>query len=1023
MTLDELISIAEQIRPLMERLMKIEVAPWIRDYVVNMEDLYTELVLEKLDYKPSGEHKIVFSDYKELIVKKVRESSRSNSLCIEGVSAAKQLRLNDHKILMKGDPGMGKTTLCKKIAWDWTRGLLTGYHVVFFVYVKFVKPQDVIENIILKQNPFIAGLNLNERKIDMILRTFGSRCLLILDGLDEHALGTNTDVVKIIRGEKCLDCNIIVTSCPHSTREVEGYFSVTAKVEGFTESKAEQFASKILGDGHKDKITAVLKFNPIDFSKDEPIYKCPILLSFMCLLVREDDIDLSNTTMHIGEVYTRMVRCLYKKYLIRKEEQLHFDIDKFETTVAKIGKLALKTLLSGDPLLQRSVVIKEVGPDAFDYGLLIGHEDAHRLPRDETADIFVTFPHPSVQEFLGALFFIWVLNRGEEEIESLLNVNCDKPMFLTNPLFLRFCLWFLSDDQNYFSFENRHNVYRYLMHYSVKLLNFPVFNMNTVPAFASNDLVLEKLRVKFLADILLNCTKTSKLVLPSSEALDSIFGSIHPVLKAITSIKIGKGTYNIHCYKGTEMVLKSKHGTSDDIDVLLNHYTRLMNQPAVYLYLEATKYVKKKILYPHVKTLHLSCVTGQEIIEKKTKLNPNLTYMCFERIENKAIIKREIKQLTSAAEADNLSNLCYLSLKKCKHLQEKLSVLFKSDWPHLQFLDLFKTDISKKDLEFLCQACNGPEKTIPNLITLRLTIPDDMTTDTFCARLFALQWLKLKSLYLHGLFDSCTCFGNVVIENKLPNLTYFGVQAKARQMDITLLHLNKLATLRSLYLSNCIIHDDLEIASSLSTLNLHDISKENLSLLFITNLSQLTSLILHGLFLEPAVLAILAQSKVKGNLPLVKHLKISSTCTSSLSELKCLFDGPCYWSELLSLDIRDAFKYGEDDKVIDCMNELIDRGYLSSLQKLGIDSFENRNVHWKSLEKLMLSECKDDALCNIVDTACWGYLPKLRTLCIQNFEGHDADIVRTLSQLGVSCHKTYVFQDELFNHDKCLCEM
>ena len=60
-----------------------------------------------------------------------------------------------------------------------------------------------------------------------------------------------------------------------------------------------------------------------------------------------------------------------------------------------VGKLALKTLLSGNPLLQRSVVIKEVGPDAFDYGLLIGHED-FRLIRDETANIFVTFPHRSI---------------------------------------------------------------------------------------------------------------------------------------------------------------------------------------------------------------------------------------------------------------------------------------------------------------------------------------------------------------------------------------------------------------------------------------------------------------------------------------------------------------------------------------------------------------------------------------------------------------------------------------------------
>ena len=91
---------------------------------------------------------------------------------------------------------MGKTTLCKKIAWDWARKLFKEYHIVFFVYLKFVKPQDVIESIIMKQNPYIVGLNITERKIEGILKTFGSKCLLILDGLDEHALGTNEDVSK-----------------------------------------------------------------------------------------------------------------------------------------------------------------------------------------------------------------------------------------------------------------------------------------------------------------------------------------------------------------------------------------------------------------------------------------------------------------------------------------------------------------------------------------------------------------------------------------------------------------------------------------------------------------------------------------------------------------------------------------------------------------------------------------------------------------------------------------------------------
>ena len=307
--MEELACIAEQIRPHMERAMKIEVAPWIRDYMVDMEDLYTEVVLEKLDYKLTGEVRRVLSDYSELFKRADQEPDDPSDL--GGFLAAKQLRLNDFKIVLKGDPGMGKTTLCKKIAWDWARKLFKEYHIVFFVYLKFVKPQDVIESVIMKQNPYIVGLNITERKIENILKTFGSKCLLILDGLDEHALGTNKDVSKIIRGEKCLDCNIIVTSRPHSTREIERYFPVIARVEGFTENKAEQFASKILRND--EKTAAVLKYNPVDFRQDVPIYKCPILLSFLCLLVREDDIDLSNTTIHIGEIYMRMVRCLFKK--------------------------------------------------------------------------------------------------------------------------------------------------------------------------------------------------------------------------------------------------------------------------------------------------------------------------------------------------------------------------------------------------------------------------------------------------------------------------------------------------------------------------------------------------------------------------------------------------------------------------------------------------------------------------------------------------------------------------------------
>ena len=385
----------------------------------------------------------------------------------------------------------------------------------------------------------MEGLGITEQKLRDILRLFGSRCLIILDGLDEHALGTNEDVLSILREKKHLKSNIIVTSRPHIPREYERYFPTVVRVEGFTRNKAKQFASKILNDekiieavlnynpesvdkkedkqfGSKilndhEVRKAVLNYNPArgnkeeDFDSEEEDYDSeeeetrreekyipiPILLSFMCLLAREDEIDLSNSKMHTGEIYTRMVRCLYKKYVIRKG--LSFDSDQFKADVTKIGKLALKTLLSGDPLLKRSDVIREIGEEAFDYGLLIGHED-FRLIRDETADIFVTFPHRSIQEFLGALYFIWMLDKGKT-VQYLVGSDCVKPIFLTNLLFLQFCLWLLWDDQTYFNFEKRHTVYKCLVQFSLNLMNCRQLDMTPYPVFhiSSADITWGKL--------------------------------------------------------------------------------------------------------------------------------------------------------------------------------------------------------------------------------------------------------------------------------------------------------------------------------------------------------------------------------------------------------------------------------------------------------------------------------------------------------------------------------------------------
>ena len=108
-TEEEFQTLAEDLRPHMEQAMKIEVAPWIREYVTDMDNLYSELTLEKLDNELCGEERKKLDTYKELFT--------DPSEC-SGINVSQTI-LPSKKVLFKGDPGIGKSTLMKKITFDW----------------------------------------------------------------------------------------------------------------------------------------------------------------------------------------------------------------------------------------------------------------------------------------------------------------------------------------------------------------------------------------------------------------------------------------------------------------------------------------------------------------------------------------------------------------------------------------------------------------------------------------------------------------------------------------------------------------------------------------------------------------------------------------------------------------------------------------------------------------------------------------------------------------------------------------
>ena len=90
-------SIAEKLKPFAEDRMKIEPFPWFEGHRINMDELYIELTLEKVERKLLGE-----------------ETLQS----YENMFNCNQSEHKNRKILMKADPGIGKTTLGKKMTKD-----------------------------------------------------------------------------------------------------------------------------------------------------------------------------------------------------------------------------------------------------------------------------------------------------------------------------------------------------------------------------------------------------------------------------------------------------------------------------------------------------------------------------------------------------------------------------------------------------------------------------------------------------------------------------------------------------------------------------------------------------------------------------------------------------------------------------------------------------------------------------------------------------------------------------------------
>ena len=1008
-TEEEFQSIASGLRNHYKKTMKTEMAPWAKAYTVDIKNMYTELTLDKIENQPSGPSHSKINDYKDLFTQNQdlthEQSSKGNKLSkipipsqpvkkssqreLTGAKPAsnknsktenKEKREGD-RVFLKGEPGFGKTTLSRKISWDWAMRLFTKFSIVLFLCLKLVRPGDAIENIIIQQTPPLKGMNVTPIKLKKILDTFGHRCLIIFDGLDELPSKSKEHIVKIITGENMLYCNIFLTSRPHTVAEFENNFHTIARLQGFTAVHADSLVDRIVTD--KKKRREVRKFTRKHKFLHDSLYTCPILLVFICMLAQNDELDTFRRNVTTGDIYLKLVRYLYRKYCVRKGKP--FEQCDFRDVLQKVGKLAFQCLLSGNYLFKRHEVLSVVGEDAFEYDFLIGHED-FRLLRDETADIYISFNHYTLQEFLGAFHFLSVINEGTT-IESSLGSLSTTPPFLISELFLHFCLSMLRDAASLLNLKTDKGVYQSIKVFTLKLINVHQLDLggisDTFPSLTFPNVLRmgDQLIMEFLRDIFSSCHNAQCLMLGNEDLDPYIINSLAPIFGGLSEIqcvghryRVGGFTIDIDPEPDTSPQSLNTilfHSYSQAFQPCLGHLKHFNRPISLFVLvndleieLQLLPYLDERIQSLHV--LNISNSACEIFCSPLTKSCPLLTHLYLRSLR---VHKSILALLATTTGESKLPILTHLDFPMC-HFIETNSIprLLRFPFVTLTHLSLrncvfseddsgrFTTDkpfppgLSSLEIPFGHLSRKLTNWTnCKNLAELRISFElnekkdkrDEIRMDVL-KQIKGIEFSRLKSLVLHN----CICSTNhLYMMTKFKRLTQF------RKLDIS---------------------HSMGITGSLSILLCH-------------NFSSLESLILHDCGLNSHDARNLAQANAEGRLSTLKHLDISQNYITVKSH--CIFSFNSKWKQLECLTLAQVTSA---DDAFDVMIKSCEEGFLESLKILTISlnqmRFESRCPYriWHTLSKLDIHSSYlkyAHVLASVADAVEVGVFPNLRNVC------------------------------------------
>ena len=318
-----------------------------------------------------------------------------NNILIHGVDEEDILK--PRNIILEGEPGIGKSTVCERLAYQWAKGKSDVVRVPDFKLVLLIKVCDILkedENI----HDYLKRKLLTNYYRDVLNNM---EVLILLDGYDE--LSGNSDVVlSLLKKLYFPAATVIVTS--RLNRMPYQDFSCGFTLCGLSDSNIDEFLKK----------TSTSKFNSNTLKLDLKAYPVGSLLAtplfLWCFLVLgEAFYGCEQKPCGKTEFFTRIQAAITKKAMRRYE----VNESDFNKALDIIQSLAYESLC-----LDRSYLTNALTFLTANLGFVKRCSTASKDSSVNTPTY--TFTHKSIQEFLAAQYIVRQGMCNSAVIEDLL---------------------------------------------------------------------------------------------------------------------------------------------------------------------------------------------------------------------------------------------------------------------------------------------------------------------------------------------------------------------------------------------------------------------------------------------------------------------------------------------------------------------------------------------------------------------------------------------------------------------------